>query len=101
MTYRSNFTSPVELLEQIAVEGFDVFLDLIRIIDNAAVSISTLSICFLDAASVLWMPPSCGGSHAAVTKSLAEALSNNVRLLKLDIICRINLITNTLILGLK
>jgi hypothetical protein len=39
MTYRNNFTLPAELLEQIAVEGFDVLPYLIRIIDNAAVSI--------------------------------------------------------------
>ena len=56
MTCQNNFTLPVELLEQIAVEGFDVLPDLIRIIDNAAVSISSLSICLLDAACVLWMP---------------------------------------------
>ena len=56
MTYRNNFTLPVELLEQIAVEGFDVFPDLIRIIDNPAVSISTLSICFLDAAQLRRLP---------------------------------------------
>ena len=44
MTYQNNFTLPIELHEQIAVEGFDVLLDLIRIIDNAVVSIR-----FLDA----------------------------------------------------
>ncbi len=36
MTYQSDFTLPTELLEQIAVEGFDVLPDLIRIIVNAA-----------------------------------------------------------------
>ena len=49
MTYRYNFTLPVELLEQIPIEGFDILPDLIRIIDNPAVSISSLSICILDA----------------------------------------------------
>ena len=39
MTDRNNFTLPAELLEQIAVEGFDLFPDLIRIIDNAAVQV--------------------------------------------------------------
>ncbi len=36
MTYQSDFTLPTELLEQIAVEGFDVLPDLIRIIVNTA-----------------------------------------------------------------
>ncbi len=40
MTYQSDFTLPTELLEQIAVEGFDELPDLIMIIVNAA-------ICFL------------------------------------------------------
>ena len=39
MTCQNNFTLPAELLEQIAVEGFDVFPDLIKIIDNAAVQV--------------------------------------------------------------
>jgi len=39
MTYQNNFTLPAELLEQIAVEGFDVLPDLIRIIDNASVQV--------------------------------------------------------------
>ena len=95
MTYRNNFTLPVELLEQIAVEVFYVLPDLIKIIGNAAVSIRSWKpkyslfmhlffrcrIRSLDAeASVLWMPDSsCGGSHAAGTKSLADSLINNVR----------------------
>lgn len=36
MTYQSDFTLTTELLDQIAVEGFDVLPDLIRIIVNAA-----------------------------------------------------------------
>ena len=39
MTDRNNFTLPVELLEQIAFDSFDVLPDLIKIIGNAAVSI--------------------------------------------------------------
>jgi hypothetical protein len=39
MTYQSDFTLPTELIEQIAVEGFDVLPDLIRIIVNAAMQV--------------------------------------------------------------
>jgi hypothetical protein len=39
MTYQSDFTLLTELLEQIAVEGFDVLPDLIRIIVNAAMQV--------------------------------------------------------------
>ena len=39
MTYHSDFTLPTELLEQIAVEGFDVLPDLITIIVNAAMQV--------------------------------------------------------------
>ena len=39
MTYQSDFTLPTELLEQIAVEGFDVFPDLFRIFVNAAMQV--------------------------------------------------------------
>ncbi len=37
MIYQIDFTLPTELLEQIALEGFDVLPDLIRIIVNAAI----------------------------------------------------------------
>jgi len=36
MTYQSDFTLPSELLEKIAVQGFDVLPELIRIVINAA-----------------------------------------------------------------
>jgi len=36
MTYQGDFTLPPELLEQIAVQGFDVLPELIRIVINAA-----------------------------------------------------------------
>ena len=36
MTYQGDFTLPSELLEQIAVQGFDVLPELIRIVVNAA-----------------------------------------------------------------
>ena len=36
MTYQYDFTLPAEFLEQIAVEGFEVLPDLIRIVVNTA-----------------------------------------------------------------
>ena len=39
MTYQYDFTLPAEFLEQIAVEGFEVLPDLIRIIVNAAMQV--------------------------------------------------------------
>jgi len=35
MTYQSDFTLPSLLLEQIAIQGFDVVSELIRIVINA------------------------------------------------------------------
>ena len=46
MTCQNNFTLPASLLEQIPIEGFDVLPGLIRIIDNPAVSVRSLIICF-------------------------------------------------------
>jgi hypothetical protein len=36
MSYQSDFTLPSLLLEQIAIQGFDVVPELIRIVINAA-----------------------------------------------------------------
>jgi len=36
MTYRQDFTLPVELMEQVAEQGLDVLPELIRIVLNAA-----------------------------------------------------------------
>jgi hypothetical protein len=36
MTYQDDFTLPPELLEQIAIQGFDIIPELIRIVVNGA-----------------------------------------------------------------
>ena len=39
MTYQDHFTLPVEILQQIATEGFDALPELIRVLMNAAMQI--------------------------------------------------------------
>ncbi len=41
MTYETDYSIPEEVLEQICSEGFDALPDLMRIVMNAAMSVSS------------------------------------------------------------